>query len=381
MSLFRFTRVVTVLMICFALGSCGSSARSSNSSNPSSCWLKCSITNPHSLRFGISTAQFSLGNYLGVPNYASVKQSIVDKALKELKGSRTLFVHLYLGWKGGLTSTFVKEVNQLTNEGFSIDLALRYIPSTISVEDPIQFGIWVESVIKALPQVGVFQVTNETNVNTTADSDGYYKYALEALADGVASAHRVKKSNQLIGFNWAYTGLNESSQQFWMTLRKLDPLIGNEIDFAGVDLYPGTYNPPPSSTNIGGDIKSELASMRDLMDLAGFKSSIPIFIQEIGWPSINSTLYKNNHISIKSSFASKFIENFFGKDLYDRTPKTQANILKEMIASTAGFNVRLFEWFDLVDADNGLGDGWGLVSPNGNEKPAFKVFASAISNS
>ena len=58
MSLFRFTRVVTVLMICFALGSCGSSARSSNSSNPSSCWLKCTITNPHSLRFGISTAQF-----------------------------------------------------------------------------------------------------------------------------------------------------------------------------------------------------------------------------------------------------------------------------------------------------------------------------------
>ena len=52
-----------------------------------------------------------------------------------------------------------------------------------------------------------------------------------------------------------------------------------------------------------------------------------------------------------------------------------------MIASTAGFNVRLFERFDLVDADNGLGDGWGLVSPDGKEKPAFKVFAFAISNS
>jgi hypothetical protein len=154
-----------------------------------------------------------------------------------------------------------------------------------------------------------------------------------------------------IGFNW-FSHLDPvSDRAFWSDLgSRGGAAFRQAVDFAGVDIYAGTYIPPLYSVDDEADFRAALEQVRDdLMPLAGLGPDVPIYVQETGYPTIGPL----------------------------RDEAKQADALRSYIRATRGLNVGLLQWFDLADSRSTLGDGWGLLDAAYRPKPAFAVMRDA----
>src|SRR5205085_4012623 len=143
-------------------------------------------------------------------------------------------------------------------------------------------------------------------------------------------AAAVKTKQKEIGYSWLYHLDPVSDGTFWSTLAtRGGSEFHDAIDFAGVDIYSGTYVNPAYSIDDEGDFRAALDYVRNqMMPLAGLGPEVPIYVQETGYPTVEPV----------------------------RTAEHQAEALRGYIAATKGFNVGLLQWFQLADADSTLGD-------------------------
>jgi hypothetical protein len=265
----------------------------------------------------------------------------------QLANGRPFDVHLYAQWDRDNVALLDPFVARLRAAGLRPNVALKYVPPAGHDGDIAGFAAWVAAAVRARPDVAVWQITNEANVGVSPDSDGAAKDPLGALIEGVIAASNVKTKQQAVGFNWLYHLDPVSDQTFWSTLAtRGGEAFHRAVDYAGVDIYSGTYVNPLYSVDDEGDFRTALDYVRNqMMPLAGLGPDVPIYIQETGYPTLGPL----------------------------RTAEHQADALRGYIAATEGFNVGLLQWFQLADADSTLGDGWGVLDSGYNPKPAFEV--------
>ena len=296
---------------------------------------------------------FTFGKYVGLAGGPPAGQADLTLArLTELAGGRPFQVHFYAQWDRGLDEATEAQMEAVVDAGLKVNLALKYVPPDGRDGDIHGFADWVRGVVAAHPEVSVWQITNEANVNLSSDSDGGSTDPRGALIEGVKAAGEVAGPEQKVGFNWFYRLDPVSDSAFW---RELGTRGGEEfraaLDYAGVDIYSGTYITPLYNVDDRGDYERALAYVRDqMMPLAGLGAEVPIYIQETGYPTLDPLL---------------------------RSEARQARALADYIRATEGFNVGLLQWFQLTDAESPLGDGWGVVRPDYSRKPAFCVMRDA----
>lgn len=305
---------------------------------------------PPPLRFGVYPGNtFTFGKYAGATgtNTTPVDGDLALERIQQLANGRPFDVHLYAQWDRDNMAANEAWIAKLDRLGLRANIALKYVPPAGHDGDIAGFAAWVAAMVKAHPTVEVWQITNEANVGVSPDSDGSAKDPVGALIEGVIAAAKVKNKRQQIGFNWLYHLDPVSDQTFWSTLASRGgDAFHRAVDYAGVDIYSGTYVNPLYSVDDEGDFRAALDYVRNqMMPLADLGPEVPIYIQETGYPTVEPV----------------------------RTAQHQADALRGYIHATKGFNVGLLQWFQLADAESTLGDGWGLLDSNYDPKPAFEV--------
>jgi hypothetical protein len=302
------------------------------------------------MRFGVYPGNtFTFGKYAGVTgtNETPVDGDLALERMVQLADGRPFDVHLYAQWDRDNVALLDPFIARLREAGLRPNVALKYVPPAGHDGDIAGFAAWVAAAVTSHPTVAVWQITNEANVGVSPDSDGAAKDPLGALIEGVIAASKVKTKQQQVGFNWLYHLDPVSDQTFWSTLAtRGGDAFHRAVDYAGVDIYSGTYVNPLYSVDDEGDFRAALDYVRNqMMPLANLGPDVPIYIQETGYPTLGPL----------------------------RTAQHQADALSGYIRATKGFNVGLLQWFQLADAESTLGDGWGLLDSNYVPKPAFEV--------
>lgn len=309
---------------------------------------------PRPLRFGVYPGNtFTVGKYVGATgtNPVDPDSRLALDRMVELADGRPFDVHLYAQWDRGVPDDTERAIDAVVARGLQVNLALKYVPPDGHDGDIAGFAAWVAGVVAAHPEVRVWQITNEANVAGSPDTDGGSTDPVGALIEGVKAAAAVKRPRQEIGFNWFYRLDPVSDATFWSTLgTRGGAAFRRAVDFAGVDIYAGTYVPPLYSVDDEADFRTALEYVRnDLMPLAGLGQHVPIYVQEAGFPTLGPV----------------------------RSEAKQAAALRGYIDATEGLNVGLLQWFQLADAETAVGDGWGLLRADYSRKPAFAVMRDA----
>ena len=307
------------------------------------------------LRFGVYPGNtFTIGKYAGLSGTpgAPLYGDEAMGAMTDLAGGRDFDVHFYASWKDGLRPDTIEAMRLVARNGFRVNLALKYLPPPGRDGDIAGFAAWVAHVVRRHPEITTVQVTNEANSGASSDSDGGSTDPLGALIEGVKSAASVKKRHQEIGFNWFYRLDPLSDRTFWSTLgERGGSAFRSAVDWAGVDIYAGTYIPPAFSIDDEADFRTALEYTRnEMMPLAGLGPDVPLYVQETGYPTVDPV----------------------------RDGARQAEALAGYIRATEGLNVQLIQWFQLADADSPVGDGWGLLDSSYQPKPAYGVMRDAV---
>ena len=311
---------------------------------------KATTPQPPSMRFGVYPGNtFTFGKYAGITgtNSRPFDDELALQRMVELANGRPFDVHLYAQWDRDNLAELDPFLARISEAGLQANVALKYVPPAGHDGDIAGFAAWVATSVQSHPNVAVWQITNEANVGVSPDSDGSAKDPLGALIEGVIAAAGVKTPEQEVGFNWFYHLDPVSDRAFWSTLAtRGGEAFHNAVDYAGVDIYSGTYVNPLYSVDDEGDFRAALDYVRNqMMPLANLGAEVPIYIQETGYPTLGPL----------------------------RTQERQADALRGYIRAAQGFNVELLQWFQLADADSTLGDGWGLLDSNYSPKPAFDV--------
>src|SRR3954447_1798574 len=261
---------------------------------------------------------------------------------------------------------FLAEAQRYSDAGYLVELQVRYKPDAQHEGDIPAWTKHVREVVDrfgAIPGVVGLQITNEVNFDFSSDSsDGAYRGGKDALIQGVIAAKdEVAKtgSTQLkIGFNWAYRYDPQHEQQFWDYLKANGgrPFVA-ALDWVGLDAYPGTVFPPAEATpdDYRDGMVNALSSFRCYLRAAAIPDSVPIHIEENGWPTFGT-----------------------------RKEAMQATVAGVMIRAASDFrgtyNVSDYRWFNLRDANTGdpaIAQNFGLLRDDYSEKPAFAVVAKA----
>ncbi|MBO0767241.1 MAG: hypothetical protein J2O48_01025 [Solirubrobacterales bacterium] len=334
-------------------------------------------TNMSRTRQATPASPFSFGIYPGGPAGTvgpagtTVPEDPAKRlaALRELQApGQPLLLHVYVGYAGAGTASAAdqigSQISSYTAAGFQVELVLRYQ----SAGDIAGYVNFVKQTVDQLggdPGLVSLQVTNEANVGGAPNaSDGYYQGAEDALIQGVEAAKaesRATGHTQLrIGFNWAYdTGGGESG--FWSYLvRHGGSPFRAALDWVGIDIYPGTWGPPLSTTtadSVRSWTSSALTKLRSTyMQTAGIAASVPIHITEAGYPTGPG-----------------------------RSSATQATVLSGLVGAVSAqrskLNLATFCWFDLRDADSSstsFESQYGLMSDSYTPKPAFGDYQQLI---
>ena len=306
------------------------------------------------LRFGVYPGNtFTVGKYAGLTGTNSRAGTGAEAmaAMEELAGGRAFDVHFYVSWRGGVPAATAEAMQAVAGRGLRVNLALKYLPPAGRDGDIDGYAAWVGEVVAGHPEVTTIQVTNEANSGASTDSDGGSTDPLGALIEGVKAAAAAKAPHQEVGFNWFYRLDPLSDRQFWSTLgERGGDAFRAALDWAGVDIYAGTYVPPVSIDD-EADFRAALEYTRnEMMPLAGLGPEVPLYVQETGFPTFGPL----------------------------RDEARQAAALAGYIRATDGLNVGLIQWFQLADADSTVGDGWGLLRSDYSRKPAFGVMRDAV---
>lgn len=259
---------------------------------------------------------------------------------------------------------FLAEARRYTSAGYLVELQVRYKPSPQQEGDIAAWTKHVREVVDrfgAIPGVVGLQITNEVNFDFSSDSsDGAYQGGKDALIQGVIAAKdeaSKKGYGQLkIGFNWAYRYDPAHEQQFWDYLKTNGgKAFTGALDWVGLDAYPGTVFPPAEATpsDYRDGMVNAMSSFRCYLRAAGIPDSVPMYIEENGWPTYGT-----------------------------RKESMQATVADQMIRAVSdyrgNYNVSDYRWFNLRDAnssDTGIAQHFGLLRDDYSEKPAFGVVA------
>ncbi|HEX6711877.1 MAG TPA: hypothetical protein VF066_00785 [Thermoleophilaceae bacterium] len=259
---------------------------------------------------------------------------------------------------------FLAEAQRYSEAGYQVELQVRYRPSS---EQEGDIDAWVKHVREvvdrfgAIPGVVALQITNEVNLDFSADSsDGAYEGGKDALIQGVIGAKdeaRKKGLTELaIGFNWAYRYDPSHEQEFWDYLRDKGgkPFV-DALDWVGLDAYPGTVFPPAEQSvdDYRDGMVNAMSSFRCYLRAAGIPDRVPIYIEENGWPT-------------------------FGTRREDMQEKLAEVMIRAANDFRGTYNVTDYRWFNLRDAntsDPAIAQHFGLLRDDYSEKPAFATVA------
>lgn len=306
------------------------------------------------LRFGVYPGNtFTVGKYVGLAGSEGrpIYGEAAFAAMEDLAGGRVFDIHFYASWRGGIDPGLAQVMRDTEARGLRVNLALKYLPPDGRDGDIEGFAAWVADVVRDHPEITTVQVTNEANSSASTDSDGASIDPLGALIDGVKAAAVVKHPHQEIGFNWFYRLDPISDRTFWSTLgERGGQEFRDALDWAGVDIYTGTYIPPVAIDDEASFRAALDYTRNEMMPLAGLGADVPLYVQETGYPTVGEV----------------------------RSEARQADALTAYIRAAEGFNVGLIQWFQLADADSIAGDGWGLLRSDYSTKPAYAVMHHAV---
>ena len=300
------------------------------------------------------------------------KPQAIARALRRLRGPRTLTAHLFLHYVSPKsTRSQVRKGRKLARRyhrhGFPTEFVLAYRAAEApDVRGYVRFVRRVTSRLGSEPGVEALQVTNEANNIVAPDaSDGSYEGAELALIRGVIAADKVTRRRGLrgldLGFNWFYRVDPDNEDRFWSTLAAADPRFRRGLDWIGLDAYPGTFFPPATAPlGLAGDsgdwMLNALSTLRCFATDASISPRVPIHVTENGWPTSPV-----------------------------RSPAQQAQELREMVEAVRGharnYNVTDYRWFSLRDSDSSQPDfqqQFGLLRDDYTPKPAFGVYRDLI---
>jgi hypothetical protein len=242
--------------------------------------------------------------------------------------------------------------------GLDVELQVRYHPSDADNGDIGKWLAFVRRVVQVFGpnrHVTALQITNEVNLTFSPNtSDGFYRNAQGALVQGVVAAkqeaRRLGYRQLRIGFNFAY-GLNPAQDaSFWRNIGSNGGrTFRAALDWAGIDLYPGTFF-PPTVVNYGDSMVEALAAMRRcFMPLAGLGRSVPIHVDENGYPT-GPGRPEANQLAALDGF------------------------VRAVHAFRGTYNVSNYSWFGLRDNDSGdpnFQSQYGFLHSDYTPKPAF----------
>ena len=263
---------------------------------------------------------------------------------------------------------FERLANRYTRRGYLVELQLRYHPNQEQEGDIPRWLGFVRRVVRRFgpnERVVSLQVTNEVNFLPIAPdaSDAGYDGAREALVRGVVTAKREVRRrgfDQLeIGFNWAYRNLPFVEEDFWGELGALGgSRFVRSLDWVGLDAYPGTFFPPvePGPGDFADGMVNALSTLRCLMAIPGIPGSVPIHVEENGYPTG-----------------------------IGRLESEQVRAMEEMVGAVhrfrGTFNISDYRWFDLRDhrtSSANFQHHYGLLNDDYSPKPAFAVYRRLV---
>ena len=321
------------------------------------------------LRFGIFPG--GPAGQVGPPQPAKPESAskILD-ALGQLRGGdRPFVVHLYRHWVNPAADAAEEReerilVDRYTRRGYLVEYVIRYKPDPPREGDVAAYAEFVRGVVRRFGsnrRVKGFQITNEVNQPTSPDSsDGPFRGSRDALIQGVIAAkeeaRRLGYDQLEIGFNWFYRTDPQREGEFWTHLRdRGGPRFVRSLDWIGLDAYPGTFFPPAGFSERTSMINA-FSVFRCFSKSAGIPKTVPIHIQENGWPTGPGRSYAQ-----------------------------QAENLEEMVRVSheyrRTYNVTDYRWFDLRDADSSnptFTQQFGIMRDDYTPKPAFPVYRRLI---
>jgi len=267
----------------------------------------------------------------------------------------------------GAFERYLGLARRFARRGYQLELQVRYHPSPEQEGDLDAWRAHVREVVRrfgGIRRVVALQIANEVNLSFSPDSsDGAYRGARRALVAGVIAAKREVRRLGLrrleIGFNWFWRLDAATEQDFWEELRQRGGArFARSVDWIGLDAYPGTVFPGQVSPGGAGDaMVSALASLRCFARGTGIAGSVPIKVEENGWPTAPPL----------------------------RGYREQARRLERMARAAhdfrGTFNVSDYRWFNLRDGDTGsplLFQHFGLLESDGERKPAFEAYRRLV---
>ncbi len=264
---------------------------------------------------------------------------------------------------------FMKLTERYARQGYLVELQLRYHPRPEQEGNVDAWVRFVERVVRKFGRVDAvraIQVTNEVNFFPIAPdaSDSSYAGAREALVRGVIAAKREAERaghDQLrIGFNWAYRTDPAREEAFWTEIGSLGGAdFVAALDWVGLDAYPGTIFPPVEAPGGYRDgMVNAMSVLRECyMPLAGIPSSVPIHIEENGYPTLEPA----------------------------RSYSQQAAAMGEMVRAVdefrGNYGVTDYRWFDLRDhrtSSTNFQHQYGLLRDDYTPKPAFTLYRDLV---
>ena len=262
---------------------------------------------------------------------------------------------------------FKRLADRFTRLGLEVELQVRYHPRP---EDDGDIGEWLRFVRRVVRTFGPneavtgLQITNEVNITFSRNtSDGAYRNAEEALVRGVVTAKRTSRAlgyrHQKIGFNYAWRFGAANDAGFWDRLgRDGGATLRRHTDWVGLDIYPGTFVPGSAMVvDLGDALLEGIAQMRECyMRKAGFRRSMPLRIEEIGWPT--------------------------GPGRSEAAQRSAVSALVRTAHRYRGtYNITDFRWFGLRD-NNSQGPNFqsyfGLLRDDYTAKPGFHTYRRLV---
>jgi hypothetical protein len=321
---------------------------------------------PQRLRFGITPlAAGSAG-----ATQAQTKPEDPTVALRELgrlrPGHRQLLLRLNRmlmsdGEEG--VRRYAGLVDGYAHAGFDSELQVRYHPGAGQAGDMAAWRDYVATAVSILgkrPAVKALTITNEVNFPVSPNtSDGSYAGALQAIVAGITEARRdldrIGRPDVELGFSFAWRWLPTSDADFWRQLGALaTPEFRRDLDYVGLQLYPGLVWPPVSTAPAAGDDTLEaLTLLRGCyMPQAGLGGNVDLWITENGYATNLGRTEGDQDLGLSSTLDAVY-----------------------RYSGTLG--VTDYRWFNLRDNESAGADLFaavGLLRDDYSEKPAFGTY-------
>jgi hypothetical protein len=289
----------------------------------------------------------------------------IQDALAKLQAPGRLFlVRGYMPYHGSSTNMNANieatpaNVVQYIRNGRKLDLVLQFrVPD---LEGWISFIR--ETVKRYGPYLAKLQITEEPNVTTMPILDGSIPGVREAIVQGVfAAREEVQRQgyNIQVGFNAAFSP--DPKDDFWPSIGKISgSSFVESLDYVGLDFFPDVFR-PLAPDGEPGDLRSSVAAVLNhyrnvSMAAAGIPASVPLHINENGWPTGPTRTYERQAAVVET-------------------------IIQTIYEQRERFNITHYEHFDLRDADSANPDlfsQFGLLLDDYSPKPAFETYRRLI---